>query len=161
MHELLLELSQTLTTRQLKLVTVESCTGGWIGKAVTDIAGSSCWFEAGFITYTNESKNRLVHVPMSLFDEFGAVSIEVAKAMASGANAIFPDTVAVSVTGCAGPGGGSEKKPVGTVCIAVCVHGQVSSQRFLFKGNREQVRRSSVNEALKMVIATVASEERD
>ena len=156
MNELLLELSKTLVTRQLKLVTVESCTGGWIGKTVTDIAGSSSWFEAGFITYTNESKNRLVNVPMSLCDEFGAVSIEVANAMASGANAIFPRAIAVSVTGCAGPGGGSETKPVGTVCIAVCLHGQVNSQRFLFKGNREQVRRSSVIEALKMVMDVLA-----
>jgi nicotinamide-nucleotide amidase len=153
MLKLLSDLSNRLKSKQIKLVTVESCTGGWIGKSVTDLAGSSTWYEAGFVTYTNEAKNLMVNVPMAHFEKFGAVSLEVAEAMATGASGIFPDCVTVSVTGCAGPGGGSAEKPVGTVCIASCYRDEVCSQRFLFDGDREQIRRASVVEALKMVLS--------
>jgi len=146
------KLSEELINRSIKLVTVESCTGGWIGKIITDIAGSSDWYEAGFITYSNQAKTKLVNVSTNLLDTYGAVSIQVAEAMAQGALIKFPEAISVSVTGVAGPGGGSEEKPVGMVCIASCYQGVLISKRFDFKGDREQVRKQTVEEAIGVVL---------
>jgi len=146
------QLSEILLTNHIKLVTVESCTGGWVGKAITDLVGCSGWYEAGFITYSNEAKIKLVNVSPELLDCYGAVSIQVAEAMAQGALVKFSDAVSVSVTGVAGPGGGSEEKPVGMVCIACCYQDILISKRFNFKGDREQVRRQTVEEAIGLVL---------
>ena len=146
------KLSVRLLFKGIKLVTVESCTGGWIGKQVTDLAGSSEWFEAGFITYSNQSKNQLVHVPLDLIDKYGAVSLEVADAMARGALISFPESISVAVTGVAGPVGGTPDKPVGTVCIASAYKNKIKARKFLFDGNRDSVRQQTVNEAIEMVL---------
>jgi len=146
------KLSVLLLAKHIKLVTVESCTGGWIGKFITDAAGSSKWYEAGFITYSNQAKQRLVDVSEQLLEEYGAVSIQVAEAMAQGALSYFPSAISVSVTGVAGPGGGSEEKPVGMVCIACCYQGISTSKRFDFSGDRDQVRRQTVERAIQLVL---------
>ncbi|MCW9017265.1 MAG: CinA family protein, partial [Kangiellaceae bacterium] len=140
MQKLVSQLSVRLIFKQIKVATVESCTGGWIGKTLTDQAGSSDWFAGGLITYTNESKTKLASVPEPLISQYGAVSPEVAEAMARGAEKYFDRCVTVAVTGVAGPGGGSEEKPVGTVCIATCLLGQTNAKQFHFNGDRESVR---------------------
>ena len=140
---------EILTARGWRLAAVESCTGGWIAKAVTSIAGSSDWFECGVVTYSNASKQSLAGVPGSLISRHGAVSAEVAEAMVSGVLERTGASAAVSVTGIAGPGGGSDEKPVGTVYMAWQLPGMDSvSERFHFHGDRDQVRRQSVATAL-------------
>ncbi len=147
------QISVKFIFNQLKLLTVESCTGGWIGKAITDIPGNSSWYEGGFITYSNRAKRNFVSVPDNLLEQYGAVSIEVAEAMAIGANQYFPDNIVVSVTGIAGPDGGSEEKPVGTVCIACHYFGKIKSRKFEFSGNRDAIREQTVIEALNLLLA--------
>lgn len=140
---------EILLGRGWRLATVESCTGGWICQVVTSLAGSSDWFECGLVTYSNTSKATLVGVPGSVISSYGAVSGEVAEAMVSGALERTDASVAVSVTGIAGPGGGSEEKPVGTVYMAwQFPGGMAASERFHFHGDREEVRRQSVTTAL-------------
>lgn len=153
------DLALVLSELGLKVVTVESCTGGWIGKSLTDFAGSSSWFAGGLITYSNESKQSLAGVPLELLVEFGAVSEQVAEAMARGALAHFDQAVSIAVTGIAGPDGGSSQKPVGTVCIASCVKGVVSSARYQFKGDRDQVRAQSVEMAVSQLLLALQSAE--
>lgn len=152
MKSLVSKLSVRLIFKHLKLVTVESCSGGLIGKTVTDIAGSSDWYEGGFITYSNQAKNRMVNVPTELIEKYGAVSIEVAEAMAKGATEHFPDCVSVAVTGIAGPGGGSVEKPVGTVCIACHYSSELNTRKFTFSGNRDEVRKKTVEEAINLLL---------
>lgn len=149
---LILQLSDKLINNNLKLVTIESCTGGGIGKVITDHAGSSQWFEAGLITYSNQSKERLANVAKVTLKQFGAVSIEVAEAMAKGTTAYFPDRLSVSVTGIAGPDGGTTDKPVGTVCIACHYLAKVESRKFQFKGSREEIRNQSIVQSLKLCL---------
>lgn len=140
---------QRLRMRGLRLVTAESCTGGWIAKVVTDVPGSSRWFEHGLVTYSNAAKTRLLGVAPALIAEHGAVSDAVARAMAQGAVAGAPETVAVSVTGVAGPDGGTPEKPVGLVWLAWADdHGRIASYCGCFDGDREAVRRQSVVAAL-------------
>ena len=135
------------------VATAESCTGGWIAKALTDIAGSSSWFAEGFVTYSNESKRRRLGVARSLLEAHGAVSEAVARAMAIGALQRTGAALAVSVTGIAGPGGAVPGKPVGTVWLGWATRrGQrvtVVARRRQFAGDREAVRRQSVMAALK------------
>jgi nicotinamide-nucleotide amidase len=132
--------------------TAESCTGGWIAKALTDIAGSSQWFAEGFVTYSNEAKFRRLGVPRSVLKAEGAVSEAVARAMARGALLRSGAQVAVAVTGIAGPGGAVPGKPVGTVWLAWAVMSgrkiQVSTELKLFKGDRDAVRRKTVRIAM-------------
>jgi len=149
------QLSVRLIFKQLKVSTVESCTGGWIGKTLTDQSGSSEWFAGGLITYTNESKTALANVSPDVLAKYGAVSLETADAMARGAQKFFPGTLSVAVTGVAGPDGGSEAKPVGTVCIATCLNGKTNAKKFHFKGNRDQVRIATVEQALTMVLEDI------
>ncbi len=138
-----------LRSHGLKLVTVESCTGGWIAQSITSVSGSSEWFECGLVTYSNEAKHEQVGVPEALIAERGAVSAPVARAMARGGLDRSLADVALSVTGIAGPGGGSEEKPVGTVFICWAARpDRVRTEQFLFDGDREAVRRQSVLEAL-------------
>ena len=129
----------------LKLVTAESCTGGLIVGCLTAVAGSSYVVDRGFVTYTNEAKQQMLGVPAGLFDTVGAVSEEVACAMAVGAIENSEGDLSVSVTGIAGPGGGTDNKPVGLVHIAVARKGaETRHQRHLFSGDRSDVRMASV-----------------
>jgi PncC family amidohydrolase len=151
MHKLIQALSKTLTSQNIKLVTVESCTGGLVGKTITDVAGSSDWYESGFITYSNQAKQKLVGVGSKLLVTHGAVSEPVAKAMASGASKIFPASVALSITGIAGPGGGCDEKPVGLVYLSVCIGERSKTIKCLFNGGRDKIRISAMREGLSLL----------
>ena len=137
------------------LVTAESCTGGWVAQAVTSVAGSSDWFERGFVTYSNAAKRELLGVKSKTLRARGAVSEETAREMAKGALARSRGTIALAVTGIAGPGGGSAAKPVGTVCFAWMFKKRISSETRHFSGGRESVRRKSVAHALKGALAAL------
>lgn len=134
------------------LTTAESCTGGMIAAACTDLAGSSQWFERGFVTYSNEAKHELLGVPMALIDRHGAVSEPVARAMASGALAHAHAQVAVAVTGVAGPTGGSRTKPVGTVWFGLAVNNTLITECLQFPGDRAAVRAATVQHALERLL---------
>lgn len=155
------QLATTLQSRGLLLTTAESCTGGMIAAACTDLAGSSAWFDRGFITYSNDAKTQMLGVSSSMIRRFGAVSEETAGAMASGAVRAIAESmagkpypvgltghVAVAVTGVAGPGGGSDLKPVGTVCFGFFVGGLVTISTQHFAGDRAAVRVQTVAFAL-------------
>ena len=131
----------------LKLVTAESCTGGLISAACTDLAGSSAWFERGFVTYSNDAKMELLGVEARLLRRAGAVCEGVARAMVVGALAHSHAQVAVAVTGVAGPTGGSPAKPVGTVWFGFAVPGQVVTEKCHFEGDRAAVRTATVHYA--------------
>ena len=147
--DLATDIGQELINKGLKLATAESCTGGWVSKAVTDIDGSSQWFECALVTYSNQAKHELLGVEQALLDEHGAVSQATVKAMVLGLLDRCAADVGISISGVAGPGGGSEEKPVGTVWIAWAKPGQViEARRFNFMGDRESIRRQSVAEAL-------------
>jgi nicotinamide-nucleotide amidase len=138
-----------LKAKGLLLATAESCTGGWVSAAVTSVAGSSEWFERGFVTYSNEAKEEQLEVSRSTLAAHGAVSEPVAREMAQGALRHSRAQVAVAVTGVAGPSGGTPEKPVGTVCLAWAGPGpKIDSVTRHFGGDREQVRRQSVIAAL-------------
>ena len=139
-------------SRDLHLSTAESCTGGLITGCLTGIAGSSDVVDRGFVTYTNNAKQEMIDVPASLIERHGAVSEEVARAMAVGVLANSRSCLAVSVTGIAGPGGGSAEKPVGLVHIAAARRHQARlHERHVFKGDREAVRLASVAAALNLL----------
>lgn len=148
------EVGTRLKKRRWMLATAESCTGGWVAEAVTAIAGSSEWFERGFITYSNDAKREMLGVPAELIERHGAVSEEVARAMAVGALRHSRAQIALSITGVAGPSGGSVDKPVGHVCFGWAVGSLtqvVETKRF--SGDREAVRRAAVEHALQGVLA--------
>jgi nicotinamide-nucleotide amidase len=142
------QLADLLQQSGRMLTTAESCTGGLIAAACTDVAGSSQWFERGFVTYSNEAKTEMLGVPAALIAEHGAVSEAVVRAMAVGAIAHSRAQVAVAVTGVAGPGGGSALKPVGTVWFGFVVNGLCSSECVVFAGDRAAVRAATVAHAL-------------
>ena len=148
-------IAQKLTTRKLTLATAESCTGGLIAKTLTDISGSSAYFTAGFITYANETKVRFLNVPAALIKKHGAVSAAVVKAMATGARRAAGTDLAVSVTGIAGPTGGTLQKPVGLVFIAAASDRKMTIRRFVFKGTRREVRQQATDRALEMLSALI------
>ena len=137
---------------KLKLVTAESCTGGMIAAACTDLAGSSDWFERGFVAYSNDAKTELLDVQAQLLLSEGAVSEAVARAMVLGALAHSHAQVAVAVTGVAGPTGGSPAKPVGTVWFGFAVPGQVITEKRHFGGDRAQVRTATVRHAFTRLV---------
>ena len=138
------------------LATAESCTGGLVAAACTDVAGSSEWFERGFVTYSNAAKVESLGVPPALIEAHGAVSAEVARAMAEGAIAASAARYAVAVTGIAGPGGGSTEKPVGTVWLASSERGGSTHARLLgARGDRTMIRAQSVNAALVLLLELV------
>lgn len=141
-------LAQALTARGWMMASAESCTGGLIAGACTDRAGSSDWFERGFVTYSNAAKNELLGVPAELIASHGAVSEPVARAMAAGARAHAPVQVAVAVTGVAGPGGGSAAKPVGTVWFGWATPQGVDTECVRFDGDRAAVRQATVAHSL-------------
>ena len=150
-------LGKALVARRRQVATAESCTGGLAAGAITAIAGSSAWFDRGFVTYTNESKADALGVPATLIAREGAVSEAVARAMAEGALARSQADLVVAVTGIAGPGGGSAAKPVGTVCFAWGRRGgAVDAVTRQFDGDRAAVRSQSVAVALEGLIARIA-----
>ena len=150
-------LATALLAHQASMATAESCTGGWIAKVLTDIAGSSAWFERGFVSYSNEAKQELLDVSASTLRQHGAVSAATVTEMAQGALLRSHAQHAVAVSGVAGPSGGSIEKPVGTVWIAWAQQdAPVRCQHFLFPGNREQIRRATVVEALQGLLNTLA-----
>jgi len=153
LDKLAAELGQRLQAAQLMLATAESCTGGWVSKVVTDIPGSSSWFDRGFTTYSDGAKQDMLGVSAAALDAHGAVSEEVARQMAEGALEHSLAGAAVAVTGIAGPGGGTEEKPVGTVCFAWAMDGcEPVTQRVQFAGNRDEVRHQSVRLALERLL---------
>ena len=140
----------------LKFCCAESCTGGWIAKACTDLAGSSTWFDCGFVTYSNEAKQEMLGIDASLLVEHGAVSEAVVKAMSAGALNKSNADIAVAVSGIAGPGGGTPAKPVGTVWIAwKRADEEAVAKQFLFRGDRNRIRVQAVEAALKGVTELV------
>lgn len=141
-------LGEHLRRLNAQVSTAESCTGGGIAEAITRIPGSSAWFEAGYVTYSNTQKTRQLGVPEVLFGQVGAVSQEVVEAMVRGAQAASGARFAVAVSGVAGPDGGSPAKPVGTVWLAWADGDHVISERRHFDGDREAVRRQTVIAAL-------------
>jgi nicotinamide-nucleotide amidase len=148
MTDFTLFIAKTLLSRGQLLATAESCTGGLIAAACTDLAGSSAWFERGFVTYSNAAKTELLGVDAQLIAQHGAVSEAVVRAMAAGAVSRSRAQVGLAVTGVAGPGGGSPSKPVGTVWLAWSVGGVVTSEQRLFPGDRAAVRAQTVARAL-------------
>ena len=146
--ELVQRLAQALRQRGQMLACAESCTGGMIAAACTDLAGSSDWFERGFVTYSNAAKIELLGLPEALIDRHGAVSEQVVRAMALGAVSNSRAQVSVAVTGVAGPAGGSAAKPIGTVWFGWCVNGLDSAEMVRFEGERAQVRSQSLRHAL-------------
>lgn len=155
LNHLILEIAAILQEKNWQLVTAESCTGGLVSEYLTEISGSSKWFERGFITYSNLAKEELLAVPKKLLMEYGAVSEPVAAAMAVGALHHSAGQVAVSVTGVAGPDGGSSEKPVGTVCFGWVAQGMNSAKtvKKQFSGNRQEVRFAACQEALAGVLS--------
>jgi nicotinamide-nucleotide amidase len=156
MRALATRVGRRLKAKKRRLVSAESCTGGWVAQAVTSIAGSSAWFERGFVTYSNEAKRELLGVKAATLRKYGAVSEETAREMARGALARSKGNLALAVTGIAGPGGGIPGKPVGTVCFAWYYEKQLRSETRRFSGDRESVRRKSVIRALEGVLETLA-----
>jgi nicotinamide-nucleotide amidase len=163
-NQLLVErLAKELLQRNAHVVTAESCTGGWIAKTLTDLQGSSGWFEYGYVSYGNNAKTDMLHVPADLIAAHGAVSREVAEAMATGAIEASGADFGLSVTGIAGPDGGSPEKPVGTVWFAFASglkntdNGQaVKSVCHHFDGDRDTIRRISVSTALSGMLEYLA-----
>jgi nicotinamide-nucleotide amidase len=155
MEHLAKTVGERLRARAQQLVTAESCTGGWVAQVVTAVAGSSAWFERGFVTYSNSAKQELLGVRTETLARHGAVSEETAREMALGALARSKADVAVAVTGVAGPSGGSPEKPVGTVCFAWADRRGACSEKRHFSGDRESVRRQSVVHALEGVLRTL------
>lgn len=154
------EIITTLASRKMKMATAESCTAGLLSGAITDVPGASAVFYGGFITYSNAAKSRMIGVPARMIEDHGAVSAQVARAMADGARNTARTDIAVSVTGIAGPDGGSERKPVGLVYFAVATKDgtDVLEKRFGDIG-REGIRKASVEAALEMVLETLGKPE--
>ncbi|MGH8660585.1 MAG: CinA family protein [Burkholderiales bacterium] len=157
LYKLAEEVGAALKARGLMLASAESCTGGWVSEAVTMVPGSSDWFERGFVTYTYISKREMLGVKEATLEKRGAVSEEVVREMAEGALARSHAQVAVAVSGVAGPSGGTPDKPVGTVCFAWAMKdGKPRTESKRFPGDREAVRRQSVQHALEGVLVTLA-----
>ena len=153
-------LAEKVQKSGLRLATAESCTGGWISQVLTAIPGSSTWFEGGIVSYSNGMKCNLLGVSPETINAHGAVSQKVVEEMALGVANRLRVPLSVSVSGIAGPGGGTEGKPVGTVWIGWCFDSRVSSGVYCFDGSREQVRQQSVSAALGGLIQRLDSLER-
>ncbi len=163
MRQELEQLSQTvgqvLKVHQLMVATAESCTGGWVAKVLTDIAGSSAWVERGFVTYTNQAKVEMLGVRQTTLEAHGAVSEQTVREMAVGALANSLADVAVAISGVAGPGGGAPDKPVGTVWFAWARRGDgIKTACDRFDGDREAVRQQAVLQALRGIKTLVEAE---
>lgn len=150
-------LAQILLSRSWTISLAESCTGGLVCATLTDLAGSSEWFERGYITYSNEAKTECLDIPPELIESHGAVSEQVAKVMAEGARINSGSNVAISITGVAGPSGGSAEKPVGTVCFAWATESQTLTKTMHFDGDRQMIRQQATELALTELIALLRS----
>ena len=160
LEALALKLGRALHVRGWRAATAESCTGGWIAKALTDVPGSSQWFDGGVVSYADAAKTALLGVPAELLRTDGAVSEATVRAMAEGSRQRFGVDIAVAVSGVAGPGGGSDDKPVGTVWFAWATPAGVVAARRHFHGGREAVRRQTVALALERLVDLVWQDER-
>mgnify|MGYP006439348175 CR=1 FL=1 len=149
------DILKRLEANNQKIVTAESCTGGLIAAALTDIPGSSSVFERGFITYSNDAKVECLNVSRETLREHGAVSAEIAREMALGALKNSQADIAISITGVAGPSGGSTEKPVGTVYIGLATSKGAQSHRKYFDGTRTAIREKSMREAFEIVLAEI------
>lgn len=154
---LVVDVAQRLTEKRLRLAVAESCTGGWLAKQCTDLAGSSEWFECGFVTYSNQSKQSMLGVSGETLETWGAVSEPVVLEMAKGALTNSAAQLAISISGIAGPGGGSSEKPVGTVCFGWAFEGKVTGAitRHL-DGDRKSIRKQSVILSLEKVLEIIS-----
>ena len=150
-------LAEILLSRNWTVSLAESCTGGLVSATLTELAGSSEWFERGYITYSNEAKTECLEVPARLIESHGAVSEPVAKAMAEGARINSGSNVAISITGIAGPSGGTAEKPVGTVCFGWATENQTLTKTMHFDGERQAVRQQATEFALTELIALLRS----
>ena len=150
-------LAQILLSRNWTVSLAESCTGGLVCSTLTELAGSSEWFERGYITYSNEAKTECLGVPAELIEVHGAVSEQVAKAMAEGARMNSGSNVAISITGVTGPSGGSAEKPVGTVCFGWTTENQTLIKTMRFNGDRQMVRQQATEFALTELITLLRS----
>ncbi len=161
LYQLAEQVGQALKRQGSMLVTAESCTGGWVSEAITMVPGSSDWFERGFVTYTYISKREMLGVRYDTLGQHGAVSEPTAREMVTGAIAHSHAQVAVAVSGTAGPGGGTPDKPVGTVCFAWGTKdGALESETRHFSGDREAVRKESVEHALRGILRLLESDPR-
>jgi len=149
------QLGEELRKRKLTIAIAESCTGGLLGSRITDVAGSSEYFLGGVIAYQNEVKEALLQVPHEVISAHGAVSPQTAEAMARGCRDLFKSDIAVSITGIAGPGGGSAEKPVGLVYIGLISSHGVISRRFQWDGSRTQNKESSVRAAIELILSSI------
>ena len=157
LHQKMSELAELLTQNNKKLATAESCTGGGIAAACTDLAGSSAWFDCGFVTYSNESKQQLLDIPEATLHSAGAVSEAVVIAMVQGALKRSQADIAVAVSGIAGPGGGRPDKPVGTVWLAWGTAEQQHARCFLFSGDRQHVREQAILQSITELLTLTRS----
>ncbi len=153
------QVAHRLLQSQLKLVTAESCTGGWIACEATAIAGSSQWFDRGFVTYTNQSKQDMLGVSAATLQQHGAVSEHTVEEMARGALQHSQADIAVAVSGIAGPTGGSAEKPLGTVWLAWAYGNSIKTSRHSFDGDREQVREQAVNAGFQGILDLIPADE--
>lgn len=152
-QDLVSQLANVLLKKRWHLSTAESCTGGLVAATITELAGSSDWFERGYVTYSNSAKSEDIHVSPELIAQHGAVSDQVARAMAVGAKQSGHTDVALSITGIAGPTGGSTQKPIGTVCFAwILANDSIHSETKLFSGNRQEVRQQACEFSLKRLL---------
>ena len=157
LHHLAERLGECLSAGGLRLALAESCTGGWLAKVITDVAGSSRWFERGFVTYTDVSKQELLDVPAAVLDTEGAVSAATVTAMAHGALSRSAADVSCAISGIAGPGGATPNKPVGLVWFAWATRGDTPrSEQHIYAGDREAVRRQAVAQALRGLLDACA-----
>ncbi|MEO8467867.1 MAG: nicotinamide-nucleotide amidohydrolase family protein [Gammaproteobacteria bacterium] len=160
LEALALRLGRALVVRGWRVATAESCTGGWIAKTLTDIPGSSQWFDGGVVSYSNTAKTEFLGVSEELLAAHGAVSEPVVRAMAKGARERFHTELTVAVSGVAGPDGGTPDKPVGTVCFAWATPTGTGAARRVFAGGRDSVRRQSVAFAVQRLVDLVWRDER-
>ncbi len=159
LEELAIQVAQLLSEKQLRLAVAESCTGGWVAMVLTGIAGSSQWFDRGFVTYSNQSKQQMLGVQAATLETCGAVSEETVAEMTQGALKASDADVTLAISGIAGPGGGTPAKPVGTVCFAwQSKGGEAISTTEKFPGDRQAVRRQAVEYALKQLLKLVGND---
>ncbi len=149
------EIIRRCTASGLTIATAESCTGGLIGACLTEIPGSSAVLDRGFIVYSNQAKREMLGVPLDILEAHGAVSAETARAMAKGARDRAGVDIAVAVTGIAGPGGGSDLKPVGLVHLALAIDARIEVAHDVFSGDRQAVRAATLELALRMILVAV------
>jgi nicotinamide-nucleotide amidase len=159
-HQLAIRAGNKLRDERLTLATAESCTGGMVATAITDISGSSGWFERGFITYSNQAKHEMIGVPADLLEKHGAVSEPVARAMAEGALRNSRAQVSLAITGIAGPGGGTKDKPVGMVVFAWSNRLHTTVETLVLKGDREQIRVQAAAHSLRGLLTLLDEKER-